>query len=210
MNVNEFRICVFASGRGSNLQAIINAIERNELKCRVVFVLSNNSDAKALEIARRKDIPVFHLSEKVFHKNTYEESMLDLLDQFKPDLIVLAGFMKLVPEIVIKKYRNRIINIHPALLPKYGGKGMYGMNVHRAVFEAGEKVSGVTVHLVNEKYDEGKILFQEQIDISDCKSPEEIAKKILEVEHRVYPEVIQKIIEGKISLVNCDDKLSTN
>lgn len=204
MNVEEFRICVFASGRGSNLQAIIDAIDRNELKCRVVFVLSNNSNSGALEIARRKDIPAFHLSEKNFHKNTFEESMLDLLDRFRPDLIVLAGYIKLVPEVVIKKYRNRIVNIHPALLPKFGGRGMYGMNVHQAVFESGEKKSGVTVHLVNEKYDEGKILFQQEVDISDCKSPVEIAEKILIVEHQIYPEVIQKIIEGKISLNNND------
>lgn len=202
MNLKKFRIGVFASGRGSNLQAIINAIEKGELNCEIVFVLSNNSDAGALEIARNKNIPALHLSEKKFHKENFEESLIDLLNQYKPDLIVLAGYMKLVPERVIEIYKNRIINIHPALLPKYGGKGMYGMNVHRAVFEAGEKESGVTVHLVNEKYDEGKILYQEKVDISDCKSAEEVAEKILKVEHRIYPEVIQKIIEGKILLDN--------
>ncbi len=200
MNVNKFRICVFASGRGSNLQAIIDAIKKGKLNCEIVFVLSNNSDSGALEIARQNNIPAFHLSEKKFHKENFELSLLDLLEQFQPDLIVLAGYMKLVPVSVIEKFRNRIINIHPALLPKFGGKGMYGMNVHEAVFAAGEKVSGVTVHLVNEKYDEGKILYQEQIDISDCNSPEEISSKVLKLEHRLYPEVIQNIIEGKISL----------
>lgn len=200
MNVNKFRICVFASGRGSNLQAIIDAIKKGKLNCEIVFVLSNNSDSGALEIARQNNIPAFHLSEKKFHKENFELSLLDLLEQFQPDLIVLAGYMKLVPVSVIEKFRNRIINIHPALLPKFGGKGMYGMNVHEAVFAAGEKVSGVTVHLVNEKYDEGKILYQEQIDISDCNSAEEISSKVLKLEHRLYPEVIQNIIEGKISL----------
>jgi formyltetrahydrofolate-dependent phosphoribosylglycinamide formyltransferase len=200
MNVERFRICVFASGRGSNLQAIIDGVEEGRLNCEIVFVLSNNSSSGALEIARRKNIPAFHLSERVFHKNNFEESLIDLLEKYKPDLIVLAGYMKLVPVSVIKKFRNRIINIHPALLPKYGGKGMYGMNVHNAVFRAGEKVSGVTIHLVNENYDEGRIIYQEQIDISDCKSPEEIAERVLKLEHKVYPDVIQKIIEGKINL----------
>ncbi len=200
MNLQRFRICVFASGRGSNLQAIINAIEEKRLDCEIAFVLSNNSDSGALEIARKKNIPAIHLSEKVFHKNSFEESLIDVLDEFKPDLIVLAGYMKLIPESIIKKYRNRMINIHPALLPKYGGKGMYGMNVHRAVYESGDKFSGVTIHIVNENYDEGKILFQKKVDISDCASPEEIAEKVLLIEHSVYPEVIQSIITGKIKL----------
>jgi len=200
MNVKRFRICVFASGRGSNLQAIIDGVEEGRLNCEIVFVMSNNSCSGALEIARKKNIPAYHLSEKVFHKNNFEESLIDLLEKHKPDLIVLAGYMKLVPISVIRRFENRIINIHPALLPKFGGKGMYGMNVHNAVFQAGEKVSGVTIHIVNENYDEGKIIYQEKIDISDCKSPEEIAEKVLKLEHKVYPEVIQKIIEGKIKL----------
>jgi formyltetrahydrofolate-dependent phosphoribosylglycinamide formyltransferase len=200
MNVEKFRICVFASGKGSNLQAIIDAINSGRLNCRICFVMSNNSDSGALEIARKNNIPAFHLSERKFHKESFEESLLDLLNQFNPDLIVLAGYMKLIPEKVIKKFSNKIINIHPALLPKFGGQGMYGMNVHKAVFEAGEKKSGVTIHIVNEEYDRGKIIFQKEVDISECKSPEEIANKILQVEHQVYPEVIQKIIDGKIRL----------
>lgn len=202
MNVEKFRICVFASGRGSNLQAIIESVERGNLDCQIVFVLSNNSDSGALEIARSKNIPAIHLSEKKFHKSNFEDSLMDLLDRYRPDLIVLAGYMKLVPLSVIRKYENRIINIHPALLPKFGGKGMYGMNVHNAVFYSGEKVSGVTVHLVNENYDEGKVIYQETIDISDCRTPEQIADKVLKLEHKVYPEVIQKIIEQKIKLNN--------
>ncbi len=186
------------------MQAIIDGVEEGRLNCEIVFVLSNNSSSGALEIARRKNIPAYHLSEKVFHKNSFEESLNDLLEKYEPDLIVLAGYMKLVPVSVIKKFQNRIINIHPALLPKFGGKGMYGMNVHNAVFQAGEKISGVTVHIVNENYDEGKIIYQEQIDISDCKSPVEIAEKVLKLEHKIYPEVIQKIIERKINLDNLD------
>ncbi|MCX8057215.1 MAG: phosphoribosylglycinamide formyltransferase [Ignavibacteria bacterium] len=200
--MKRFRIGVFASGRGSNLQAIIDAIEQGELNCEIAFVLSNNSNSGALEIARSKNIPAIHLSEKKYHKENFELSLIDVLENYKPDLIVLAGYMKLVPSMVIERFRNKIINIHPALLPKYGGKGMFGINVHRAVFESNEKESGVTVHVVNEKYDEGKILYQEKIDITDCNSPEEIAQKVLKVEHRVYPQVIQKIVDGKISLVD--------
>jgi len=205
MNVERFRICVFASGRGSNLKAIIDGVEEGRLNCEIAFVLSNNSNSGALEIARKKNIPAYHLSEKVFHKNNFEEALIDLLEKYKPDLIVLAGYMKLVPASVIKRFQDRIINIHPALLPKFGGKGMYGMNVHNAVFQSGEKVSGVTVHIVNENYDEGRIIYQEKVDISDCKSPEEIADKVLKLEHIVYPEVIQKIIDGKINLNSQDD-----
>ncbi len=200
MNDRKFRIAVFASGRGSNLQAIIDAISHKKLNCEICFVLSNNSKAFALEIARNNNIPAIHLSEKNFHKDNFVNSLIDVLDQYMPDLIVLAGYMKLIPESILKICRNKIINIHPALLPKHGGQGMYGMNVHRSVFQAGEKISGVTVHLVNEKYDEGKIIFQKEVDISDCKSPEEIAEKILKYEHELYPYVIQKIIDKEIIL----------
>ncbi len=200
MKLNELTLAVFASGRGSNLQAIINSIEAHELDCRICFVLSNNSDSGALEIAREKNIPAIHLSEKKFFAETFEISLLKVLEDYRPDLIVLAGYMKLIPKVVIEKYRNRILNIHPALLPKFGGKGMYGMTVHKSVFESKEKYSGVSVHLVNENYDEGKILYQEKIDISDCNSPEEIATKVLKVEHTVYPKVLKLICDNKLNL----------
>lgn len=146
MKLNELTLAVFASGRGSNLQAIINSIEARELNCRICFVLSNNSDSGALTIAREHNIPAIHLSEKNFFAETFERSLLKVLENYQPDLIVLAGYMKLIPKVVIEKYRNRILNIHPALLPRFGGKGMYGMTVHKAVFESKEKYSGVSVH----------------------------------------------------------------
>lgn len=198
--LNGLTLAVFASGKGSNLQAIISSIERRELSCRICFVLSNNSDSGALAIAREHNIPAIHLSGKRFFAETFEQSLLEVLKKYQPDLIVLAGYMKLIPKVVIEKYRNRILNIHPALLPRFGGKGMYGMNVHKAVFESKEKYSGVSIHLVNENYDEGKILYQEKVDISDCNSPEEIANKVLKVEHTVYPKVLKLICENKLNL----------
>ncbi len=197
MNKDLMRIGVFASGRGSNLEAIINSIDSGFLKCKIEFVLSNNSHSGALEIARRHKIPPIHLSEKNFFSDSFESSLLQILKMHEPDLIVLAGYMKLIPKSVINKYENRIINIHPALLPKYGGKEMYGMNIHTAVYEAKDKYSGVTVHVVNEEYDSGEILYQEEVDISQCKAPAEIAEKILKVEHIVYPKVLKMILEKK-------------
>ncbi|MCX8011085.1 MAG: phosphoribosylglycinamide formyltransferase [Ignavibacteria bacterium] len=198
--MNDFKIAVFASGRGSNLQSIIDAIKSDKLKCKISFVLSNNSDSGALEIAKSFNIPAVHLSEKKFFADTYLNSLISVLKKYEPDLIVLAGFMKKIPTEIIQLYKNKIVNIHPALLPKYGGQGMYGMNVHKAVFEAKEKYSGVTIHLVNENYDEGKILYQEKVDISECNSPEEIAQKVLKIEHKLYPEVLQMIIDKRIEL----------
>lgn len=200
MNDSTLRIGVFASGRGSNLQAIINSIEAGDLNCKIEFVLSNNSDSGALEIARRYSIPAIHLSERNFISNNFENSLVHILKNYNPDLIVLAGYMKLIPQNVVTEYCNRIINIHPALLPNFGGKGMFGMNVHKAVFESKEKYSGVSVHLVNEEYDKGKVLYQEKVDISDCKYPEEIAEKVLKLEHKVYPMVLKLISEKKINL----------
>lgn len=200
MNDSTLRIGVFASGRGSNLQAIINSIEAGDLTCKIEFVLSNNSDSGALEIARRYSIPAIHLSERSFISNNFEKSIFQVLRKYNPDLIVLAGYMKLIQQNLVKEYRNRIINIHPALLPNFGGKGMFGMNVHKAVLDSKEKYSGVSVHLVNEEYDKGKVLYQEKVDISDCKSPEEIAEKVLKLEHIVYPKVLKMISEKKIEL----------
>lgn len=200
MNDCTLRIGVFASGRGSNLQAIINSIEAGDLTCKIEFVLSNNSDSGALEIARKYSIPAIHLSERNYYSESFESSFFQVLRKYNPDLIILAGYMKLIPQNIVTDYCNRIINIHPALLPNFGGKRMFGMNVHNAVFESKEKYSGVSVHLVNEEYDKGKVLYQEKVDVSDCKTPEEIADKILILEHKVYPMVLKMICEKKIEL----------
>lgn len=189
------RLAVFVSGRGSNLKAIL---EHSELKnlIKVVVVFSDKVECGAFEIARK-----YGIETKVIGKGDYKisnENLLKVLRNYNLDLIVLAGYLKLVPFDVVKEFENRIINIHPALLPSFGGKGMYGMNVHTAVFNSSAKVSGATVHFVNTEYDKGKIISQRCVDISDVKSPEEIAERVLKIEHQILPEVIKAFAEKRI------------
>ena len=155
----------------------------------VVAIFSNKADAKVLERAKNNEI----LS-VVFNKAQLNEGfVLEQLHQFQPDLIVLAGFLLKFPASILEKY-PKVINIHPALLPKYGGKGMYGMHVHQAVLDNNEKETGITIHYVNEHYDEGEFIFQKSVNIEDCKTAEEIAQKVHELEHHYFPEVIGKLI----------------
>lgn len=194
-------IAFFASHGGSNFQAIVEAIRDQGIAANPVLLVSNNSDAYALERAKNLGVEPVHISSAQYDTGEeFQAALLNLLDKHNIDLVVLAGYMRMIPKVMIEKYRNRILNIHPALLPKYGGKGMYGMNVHRAVHETGEKESGATVHLVNEKYDEGRILKQEKVAIEPTDSPEDIAKKVLEVEHRIYAQTIKEIVEGSLEL----------
>ncbi len=189
-------ICVFASGSGTNFKAIIEAKKSGIIKSDISLLITNNSDCGAVGIAKENGIPVFHISRKVYPNASDEEYanlFLDKLYEHKIDFIVLAGYMKMIHASIIRKFPNRIINIHPALLPKFGGKGMYGMNVHRAVIEAGEKESGVTIHYVNENYDEGKIILQEKVEVASNDTAETLHKKVLKLEHKYYPEVIRKI-----------------
>ncbi len=182
-------IVIFASGNGSNAENIILHFKKNS-HANVLAVFTNNPSAKVLEIAKN-----LHVSTIVFSKEDLKTSLiLHKLNVFRPDLIVLAGFLLQFPENIIKNYPNKIINIHPALLPKYGGKGMYGMNVHKAILENQELVTGITIHYVNENYDEGKIIFQQSVNIENCKTPEEIASKIHELEMKHFPEVIQQLL----------------
>ena len=181
-------IVLFASGNGSNAEEIIKFFKNSE-NGKVVAVFSNKSDAKVLDRAKNHDIPSV-----VFNKVQLNEGfVLEKLHQFQPDLIVLAGFLLKFPESILKEY-PKVINIHPALLPKYGGKGMYGMNVHQAVLDNKEKETGITIHYVNEHYDEGEFIFQKSVNIEDCKTAEEIAHKIHELEHQYFPEVIANIL----------------
>ena len=195
------KIAVFASGGGSNLQSLIDACESERLKAQIALVLSNNSKSGALERARKHNIPGVHFSGLQFESPAAcDSAMPDLLKKHKIDIICLAGYMKLLPKEVVRAFRGRILNIHPALLPKYGGKGMYGMHVHEAVVKAGEKESGATVHLVTEAYDEGPIVVQERVEVQDTDTPEDLAKKVLAVEHKIYPEAVDKVISGKVTL----------
>lgn len=190
---------VLASGRGSNLQSIIDATEGGELDAVVKVVISNNSKAYALERARNHGIQAIHLSHKQFETaEAFDEALLDTLRQFEVELVVLAGYMKLISPKVIEAYRNKMLNIHPALLPSFGGKGMYGTHVHEAVIETGAKLSGVTVHIVDEKYDHGPIVWQKAVPVLDDDTPETLAARILPEEHKVYPQAIQLFAEGNI------------
>jgi phosphoribosylglycinamide formyltransferase-1 len=194
-------ICIFASGSGTNFKAILEAKKSGIIVSDINLLVTNNSDCGAVDIAKENNIPVFHISRKAYPDLSEEEYaglFLRKLEEHKIDFIVLAGYMKMMSPVVIRKYPDRIINIHPALLPKFGGKGMYGMNVHRAVIEAGEKVSGVTIHFVNEKYDEGKIIFQKTVDITEDDNAESLQKKVLKLEHKYYSEVIRKIENSEL------------
>ncbi len=193
------KLAVFVSGRGSNLLSILESRQLAEL-IEIKAVISDKIECGAFEIAKNYSVPTYTLGDKdglISYKN-----LSNLLSQLKIDLIVLAGFLKLIPGNVIKEFQGRIINIHPALLPSFGGKGMYGMNVHKAVFNSSAKVSGASVHFVDEAYDTGTIIAQECVDIQDVNSPEEIASRVLKIEHRLLPSVIKLIAEKKIYIKN--------
>jgi len=190
-------VAVFVSGRGSNLQAILESDYTKDI-IRVKAVISDKIDCTAFQIAGKYLIPTFTIGKKP--GNISYNELITSLRKLEIELVVLAGFLKLIPIEFLTNFHNKIINIHPALLPSYGGTGMYGMNVHRAVFNAGEEYSGASVHIVNEEYDSGRIIAQKKIEISDISSPEELADKVLKVEHKLLPLVLKKIAEGEIDL----------
>lgn len=193
------RIAVFASGTGSNFRTLLEKIEEKYIPAVVSILLTDNSNAGAIEIALSHKIPFKVLKPKDFEsRQQFDLEMLSVLQKYNAEAIVLAGYLKLIGAEIVNKYRNKIVNIHPALLPAFGGKGMYGQNVHRAVFESGVKLSGATVHLVNEEYDRGPIIIQRSVDISDLNSPDEIAKRVLSIEHQIYPQAVKWLVEDRI------------
>ncbi len=184
-------IVVFASGSGTNAEKVIEYLnEMVEKKVSAVF--SNKKDAGVLNRASKLNVPTVIFSRTDLYDT---DRVLDLLEKEDPSLIVLAGFLWLVPTEIIRKYEGRIVNIHPALLPQYGGKGMYGMHVHKAVIDNKEQESGISIHYVNEKYDEGDIIFQAKCKVERNDTPESLAKKIHVLEHRHFPEVISKLLD---------------
>ena len=194
-------IAVFASHGGSDLQAIIDGCKSNQIHATVVAVISNNADSMALQRADNENISAYHLSAKKFgSEEALAKEILDVLANHKVDMIFLAGYMRMLHITVLEKYHNRIFNIHPALLPKFGGKGMYGMNVHTAVIEARETETGVTIHRVNAEYDSGEIVAQTTVPVLENDTPEILAARVLEREHTFLVEVIAKIIGGEIAL----------
>lgn len=184
------RIAIFASGTGTNAKKIIDHFDDFK-EVEVAIILSNKPKAKVLTIAKDHNIPIKIINRTEFY---HSDVILDVLNEEKIDLVVLAGFLWLIPENLIKNYTGKIVNIHPALLPKYGGKGMYGMNVHQAVYDRKEKESGISIHYVNENYDEGQIIFQAHCLIDENDQPKDIAKKIQKLEHKYYPFIVEKIL----------------
>ncbi|MCL4141130.1 UNVERIFIED_CONTAM: hypothetical protein GTU68_050907 [Idotea baltica] len=193
MNNNKINLAIFASHGGSNAQALIDACKADYFPAKVSFVLTNNSNANVINRAKESNIPVIILN-KTHVAEPLEEFCVNALKQHKVDLILLAGYMKKIPSILIKEFENRILNIHPALLPKFGGKGMFGMNVHKAVIESKEEFSGASIHLVTENYDEGPILAQEKVKILERDTAESLQKKVLAVEHQLYKDTVKKYI----------------
>jgi phosphoribosylglycinamide formyltransferase-1 len=183
-------IAIFASGRGSNAQAIIDYFKNNR-SIKVALIVTNNKTAGVIQIAKDNRIPFDIISPTELKE---EETLIDLLELYQIDLIVLAGFLLLIPAYLVKAYPNKIINIHPALLPKYGGKGMYGTKVHETVLSNKETETGITIHYVNEKYDEGEYIAQYRCQVEPSDSAEVIAAKVHQLEHEHYPNVIEKLL----------------
>jgi phosphoribosylglycinamide formyltransferase-1 len=194
-------IAFFASHRGSNMQAVINACNAGRLNARPVVVISNNGDSESLQKAKQEGIPNYHLSSKTHpDPERLDEEILGVLERHQTDWIVLAGYMKKLGPKVLQKYRGRILNVHPSLLPKYGGQGMCGEAVHAAVLAAGEKETGVTIHLVDEQYDHGRILAQSPVPVTDGDTVESLSGRVLEREHVFLVETMGRIIRGEIPL----------
>jgi phosphoribosylglycinamide formyltransferase-1 len=193
------RLAIFASGRGSNFQAILDAIATQRLKAQVVLCVSNRPDAGALQIARAAKIPAAVIEEKHFTDTPdYEAALRTQLLQHEVNFIALAGFMRKIPIGIVQQFRHRMINMHPALLPSFGGKGMYGRRVHEAVLEFGCKVTGATVHYVDEEYDSGPPILQRCVPVLDDDTPETLAARVLIIEHQIYPEALQFFAEERV------------
>lgn len=186
------RTAVFASGGGSNFQALLDH-QRADGPWRIVLLLCDRPDAGAVERATGAGVTAAVVPVHGRGADEVASDMLDLLEEHRIELVLLAGYLKLVPPQVVARYRHRMLNIHPALLPKFGGKGMYGMRVHEAVLEAGERESGATVHFVDEEYDRGAILAQARVAVHAGDSPRDLAARVLAVEHRLYPAAVDHL-----------------
>lgn len=185
-------IVIFASGNGSNAEVIIKHFENNP-KGKVKLVVTNNPNAKVIEKSQKLSVPVLVLNNKDFSDSS---KLIEILKNNETDLIVLAGFLRKIDEKLLSAFEDKVINIHPSLLPKYGGKGFYGTKVHEAVLKAKEKVTGITIHYVNENYDEGDIKFQIDCEVDESDDVVSLSKKVSQLEHKFYPIIIEKTIEN--------------
>ena len=191
INSNTMKIAIFASGGGSNAKAIVDYF--NVLAAAPTFVfLTNKEEAGIYQVGKSLDIPVFYFDNQTFAEGVV---IVELLKNENVKWVVLAGFLRKIHPAIIDAFPKKIVNIHPALLPSYGGKGMYGMNVHEAVFNAKESWSGMTIHYVNNNYDEGNVIFQDKVFIEGVESPKEVASRVLSLEHFHYPRIIHKLVQ---------------
>jgi len=196
-------IAVFGSGRGTNAQSILENIDRGSIQARISIVISNKSDAGIFTIADTRGIPRQYINPSDYGtEEGYTNTLLSVLEEHDIGLIILAGYLKKIPSTIISRYRNRIMNIHPALLPAFGGAGMYGMRVHQAVIEYGVKITGVTVHFVDEEYDRGPIIVQEAVEVYDNDTPQTLAQRVLSVEHKLYSKAIALFAEDRLRIDN--------
>lgn len=193
-----YKIAVLVSGSGSDLQSIIDAIDAGSLNCSIEAVISDKPGVYALERAKSKGISTYVFDRKVYGKNISEEILK--VTKGKVDLIVLAGFLSILSENLIKTFRNKMINIHPSLIPSFCGNGMYGLKVHKAAIEYGVKYSGCTVHFVDEGTDTGAILLQKVVSVLENDTAEDLQKRILEEEHKILPEAVKLLSEGKVRI----------
>ncbi|HIO41177.1 MAG TPA: phosphoribosylglycinamide formyltransferase [Candidatus Marinimicrobia bacterium] len=196
-------IAVFVSGGGSNFKAIHHQIQKREIPGEIVLVISNNPNCGAIEYANENSISHVIINETRYpNPHTRDEFLIETCLKAEIDLICLAGYMKMLPPAFVKQYENKILNIHPGLLPEFGGKGFFGMRVHEAVINSGKRESGATVHFVDEIYDHGPIILQKKVEVLETDTAESLAERILKLEHELFPEVVKAFCENKIIMEN--------
>ncbi len=202
------KIAVFVSGGGSNFKAIHHQIIQGNILGKIVMVFSNNPNCGAIKFAEENSIPIFIINAARYpNAHTRDEFLLETCLKAEIDLICLAGFMKMLPKNIVKQYEYRILNIHPGLLPEFGGKGFYGTRVHEAVINTGKRESGATVHFVDEIYDHGPIILQKKVEVMETDTPESLAARVLKLEHELFPEVVKAFCENKIIMENNKPKI---
>lgn len=207
------KVLVLVSGGGTNLQAILDAVDNGVITdTKIVGVISNNANAYALERAKKAGVPGECISPKNFEsREIFNEKFLEAVDAYEPDLIVLAGFLVVIPAKMIEKYRNKIVNIHPSLIPSFCGTGFYGLKVHEAALERGVKVVGATVHFVDEGTDTGPIILQKAVEVQDGDTPKILQQRVMEqAEWKILPEAINLIAHGKVQVVDGKTQIGGN
>lgn len=199
--MKKIKIAVLISGGGSNLQAIINAIKAGKINGEIKLVISDKKDVYGLERAKKEKIHNFTILQSDFStKKQWNQAILQVLEDYKIDLVLLAGFMSILDKEIVKAFPNAIMNIHPSLIPSFCGKGYYGKKVHQAVLEYGVKVTGVSVHFVDEGADTGPIILQEAVKVKQEDTVESLAQRVLKVEHKLYPKAVQLFTQGKLKV----------